>query len=272
MNQVCALQLPNRSFDVCCSSLLRAMVYWSVFIMIFVCSACAVPSKWVYENFIRIWTIGTSSLQTCMRMYRFPSFVVVLRSIQHCFCFLCFRKSYAYAHLLICLSFVQQIVTVLDMLMKINDDDTFHTLTFQLLGNVINLLSVDSIERFSDGSFAIYVSADEASHPEYVINLRVSDAPKGVYTLTTIPKRLAGGFYSKYNLLVNTEFNQHHRIAKKNFGKWICVLCWHTQLMNLTKIFNKLSTCQKIPWLSDGRTKLLFSQYVVVHQRIWIVC
>lgn len=89
-------------------------------------------------------------------------------------------------------------------------------LTLQFSGNVINLLSVDSIEIFSDGSFAIYVPADGISSSEYVINLRLTDAPKGTYTLTIIPNHIGIGTYDKYNLVVNTEFSR--RIAKNTSG------------------------------------------------------
>lgn len=89
-------------------------------------------------------------------------------------------------------------------------------LPLQFSGNVINLLSVDSIEKFSDGSFAIYVPADGISYPEYVINLRLTDAPKGTYTLSIIPNNIGIGTYDKYNLVVNTEFSR--RIAKNTSG------------------------------------------------------
>lgn len=80
-------------------------------------------------------------------------------------------------------------------------------------------MSVDSIEGFSDDSFAIYVPADESSRPEYVINLRLSDAPKGTYVLKIMPKMFVDGTFDRYNLVVNTEFSR--RIEKNDIGEYL---------------------------------------------------
>lgn len=65
-----------------------------------------------------------------------------------------------------------------------------------------NLLSVDSVARFSIGSHVIYMPNDET-----IITLNVTDAPKGIYSFTIIPEITNVGAYEKYNLVIESEFD-----------------------------------------------------------------
>lgn len=62
--------------------------------------------------------------------------------------------------------------------------------------------------RFSPDSVAIYVPEDELNHPELIVNLNIADAPKGIYMLKIMPELMNSGMHSKYNLLVQTEFQR----------------------------------------------------------------
>lgn len=55
-----------------------------------------------------------------------------------------------------------------------------------IIGNV-DLLSADSVASFSDGSHAVRMPADQSNRPEIIINLRLSSAPIGVYSLHILP-------------------------------------------------------------------------------------
>lgn len=78
------------------------------------------------------------------------------------------------------------------------------------LGRICNLLSIDSVARFSIGSRAIYSPDDKA-----YINLNVTNAPKGIYSLTVIPEVTSTGVQRKYGLHVDSEFD---RRLMKNFA------------------------------------------------------
>lgn len=73
----------------------------------------------------------------------------------------------------------------------------------------IDLLNVNSVRDFSNGSVAIYIPYNQFNRPEAIINLNVADAPNGIYMLKIIPATVENGTQeSFYNLLVNTEFDQ----------------------------------------------------------------
>lgn len=67
---------------------------------------------------------------------------------------------------------------------------------------------MDSVASFSIDSRAIYVQANNENGPETIVNLDITDSPKGIYTLKIIPEVTSIGTYDKYNLIVNTEFDR----------------------------------------------------------------
>lgn len=71
------------------------------------------------------------------------------------------------------------------------------------IGRICNLLSIDSVARFSIGSRAIYSPDDKA-----YINLNVTNAPKGIYSLTVIPEVTSTGVQRTYGLHVDSEFDR----------------------------------------------------------------
>lgn len=81
---------------------------------------------------------------------------------------------------------------------------------FNSLGVKIDLLNVNSVHDFSNGSVAVYVSNKRLNCPETIINLNVIDAPNGIYTLNILPATDNGTQDNFYNLIVNTEFAQPH--------------------------------------------------------------
>lgn len=85
---------------------------------------------------------------------------------------------------------------------------------FNFIGKIINLLNIDSVASFSINSRAIYIQTYNETDPETIINLYVTDSPKGIYTLRIIPETTTIGTYVKYNLIVNREYD--HRRAKNN--------------------------------------------------------
>lgn len=73
----------------------------------------------------------------------------------------------------------------------------------------IDLLNVNSVREFSNGSVAIYIPNNQFNRPETIVNLNVIDAPNGIYMLKLMPATLENGTQdSFYNLLVNTEFGK----------------------------------------------------------------
>lgn len=76
-------------------------------------------------------------------------------------------------------------------------------LRFFFVGKVCNLLSIDSVARFSIGSRAVY-SPDDKTY----INLNVTDSPKGIYSLAIIPEVTSSGTQQKYSLVVDSEFDR----------------------------------------------------------------
>lgn len=71
----------------------------------------------------------------------------------------------------------------------------------------IDLLNVNSVRAFSNGSAAVYVPNNQHNRPEMIVNLNVTDAPNGIYTLDIVPATIENGTQDHaYNLLVNTEF------------------------------------------------------------------
>lgn len=74
----------------------------------------------------------------------------------------------------------------------------------------IDLLNASSVRDFSNGSVAVYVPNNQHNNrPETIINLNVTNAPIGIYTLKTMPATVENGAQDNfYNLLVNTEFIQ----------------------------------------------------------------
>lgn len=89
----------------------------------------------------------------------------------------------------------------------------------------IDLLDVNSVHDFSNGSVAVYVSNNQLKCPETIVNLNVIDAPSGIYMLKISPATgiLVNGTHDNfYNLLVNTEFAQQHEkngVDTKSTGK-----------------------------------------------------
>ncbi|XP_031633171.1 uncharacterized protein LOC116346974 [Contarinia nasturtii] len=71
-------------------------------------------------------------------------------------------------------------------------------------GKICNLLSIDSVKRFSNGSRAIYMPNDQ----KFVIDLNITATPKGIYVLTIVPEITNSGTYEKYNLMVDSEFDR----------------------------------------------------------------
>lgn len=71
----------------------------------------------------------------------------------------------------------------------------------------IDLLNVNAVRDFSNGSAAVYVPNNQYNRPEMIINLNVTDAPNGIYTLKIVPATIENGTQDHvYNLLVTTEF------------------------------------------------------------------
>lgn len=60
------------------------------------------------------------------------------------------------------------------------------------------------------------------NQPELIVNLNVSNAPTGVYSLEITPQRSDNGIQDNYNLLVNTQFDQqfHENANDTEEGKW----------------------------------------------------
>lgn len=83
-------------------------------------------------------------------------------------------------------------------------------LILKFLGLKIDLLNVKSVRDFSNGSVAVYVPNNQYNNrPETIINLNVTNAPNGIYTLKIMPTTIENGTQDNfYNLLVNTEFVQ----------------------------------------------------------------
>lgn len=76
-------------------------------------------------------------------------------------------------------------------------------------GKLVNLLSTDSVRKFSPGSVAIYVLKNHMNRPELVANLNVSNGPHGIYMLKITPQLSDDDEpQENYNLLINTEFDQ----------------------------------------------------------------
>lgn len=87
----------------------------------------------------------------------------------------------------------------------------------------IDLLNANSVRDFSNGSAAVYVPNNQHNRPEMIVNLNVTDAPNGIYTLKTVPAANGNGTQEHvYNLLVNTEsvhLNEKYSVETAT-GKW----------------------------------------------------
>lgn len=56
-----------------------------------------------------------------------------------------------------------------------------------------------------------FMCHNQFNRPGTIINLNVTDAPNGIYTLKILPATIENGTQDNYyNLLVNTEFVQLH--------------------------------------------------------------
>lgn len=82
-----------------------------------------------------------------------------------------------------------------------------------ILGMKIDLLNINSVRKFSNGSVAVYVPNNQHNCPETIININVTDAPNGIYVLKITPVSTVEKTETRnnhYNLLVNTKFVQSH--------------------------------------------------------------
>lgn len=71
----------------------------------------------------------------------------------------------------------------------------------------IDLLNANAVRDFSNGSAAVYVPNNQHNRPELIVNLNVTDAPNGIYTLKIVPATIENRTQDHaYDLLVNTEF------------------------------------------------------------------
>lgn len=117
------------------------------------------------------------------------------------------------------------------------------------LGPIWNLLSIDSVARFSIGSHAIYAPDDKIT-----INLNVTDAPKGIYTLTILPEAGSAGQHQKYSLYVDAEFDR--RLMRNDIDSGIDLISTRFNLIDVpvhATINNSAGKYQK-----SNRNLLLF--------------
>lgn len=84
-------------------------------------------------------------------------------------------------------------------------------------GDVIDLLSEESVNDFSYGSYAIYFAADENEHHHHnaqtIINLNVTKS-NGIYTIDIQPHYHYDGSAEIYSLFIRTDFERANSNCK----------------------------------------------------------